>query len=149
MNNYRLPKSDEIALLKLGIDPIKCNNYQVLCLPENFQESSKNDLCDADDACDLYKMLKQKGVICANSYDLGIDSMIYIRKSNDIYFGLIWILNNVALPIFISVLYDWFKGKINNKNTIHIEIRLPSGKIIKHDGDVETLIECLEEESKV
>lgn len=149
MNNNKISELDEILLLNMGIDPIKCNDYQILCLPENFAEDSKDNLHDANYTSNLSKILKKSGLKCANSYDLGIDSKTYVRKSDDIYLGLVWILSNFAIQIFTNIVYDYFKGKINNKNVIHIVIRLPNGKIIKHDGDAETLKERMEEESKV
>jgi hypothetical protein len=163
MISNNISKSDEATLLNMGIDPIKCKDYQILCLPENFQTGPKNGLYDADLSCKLSKILKQNGVKCANSYDLGIDSKISIRQTNDIYLGLVWILDNVALPLFTAAVYDWFKEKINNKgngnnnnninvfnkNIIHIEIKLPNGNLIKYDGDAENLKKCLEEGYKL
>lgn len=90
--------------------------------------------------------------------------------------GLIWILDTIAIPILINVICEWFKEKRNtnnggntnnmnfnnvttvnnninninnfNENIIHVEIKLPNGKIIKHDDDVESLEKRLNEESQ-
>lgn len=148
MNNSITSEIENEMLSNMGIDPIKCNDYQILCLPENFHQGSKDNLYDADYTSNLCKILKSNGVKCANSYNLGIDSKIYVRKSDDVYLGLVWILSNIALPIFTNVMYDYFKEKMGNKNIIHVEIRLPNGKVFKHAGDAETLKERLEEEFK-
>ncbi len=148
MNIIRISETESKMLLDMGIDPIKCNDYQILCLPENFQQGSKDNLYDADSTINLYKILKNSGIKCANSYDLGIDSETSIRQNNDIYLGLVWIFSNIAVPIFTSIVYDYFKGKMGNKSKIHVEIRLPNGKMFKHEGDAETLKERLEEEFK-
>lgn len=158
MSDDNPQKLDQTMLLNMGIDPIKCNDYQILCLPENFHRGSIDELYDSELSCDLSKKLKQKGVRCANSYDLDIDTKINIRRSSDIYLGLVLILDKVVLPIFLAVIYDWFKEKRNNnknqniqvnKNIIHIVIQLPEGKIIKHDGNIESLKDCLEKETKL
>lgn len=67
MENTKLSEIDVESLLNMGINPIKFNDYQVLCLPENFQKCSKNNLFDADLSCKLSKRLKQSGIRCANS----------------------------------------------------------------------------------
>lgn len=177
MNNDLISELDKTMLINMGVDPIKLNDYQILCLPENFRRDYTDNLFDADLSCKLSKKLKQNGVRCANSYDLGIDSKIAVRQNNDVYLGLIWILDKIAVPILITIICDWFKEKrnenngntsikisnlnnsilINNnfncitnfdKNNIHVEIILPDGKTIKHDGDAKTLKRRLNEEYK-
>ncbi|WP_054864591.1 hypothetical protein [Methanosarcina barkeri] len=109
--------SEEEILLNRGIDLLKCKDYQILCLPENFESDSKENLYDADYTSDLSKILKQSGIKCANSYDLGIDSETYERKSCDIYLGLIWVRDNFVVPILACAIYDWLKGKVNDRDS--------------------------------
>lgn len=50
MYNSKISGKENKILLNMGIDPLKCSDYQILCLPENFQQGSKDNLYDADSA---------------------------------------------------------------------------------------------------
>lgn len=163
----KFSKEEKELLLNMGVDPQNCSGYQILCLPENFENGSKKNLYDADYTSDLSKILKQNGIKCANSYDLGIDSKTYERKCCDIHLGLIWVQDNLVVPILATAIYDWLisdwlkeqvKDKISEKEkvkkyafqekTIHVYIRFCKGKKIEYECDVKTLKERLEEDSK-
>lgn len=158
----KFSEEEKEMLLNMGVDPQNCSDYQILCLPENFEDGSKENLYDANYTSDLSKILKQNGIKCANSYDLGIDSETYERKSCDIHLGLIWVRDSLIVPILASAIYDWLKEKVKDKNSekeviqkyafqekiIHVYIRFCKGKKIEYECDVKTLKERLEEESK-
>jgi len=152
----------EIEMNKLkefGIDPDKCKEYQVLCLPENIEyATTTDDLFDACGTSDLHKMLKAKGLKCANSFDLGIEAGVLDRRSGDVWLGLVWIMDKFAIPIFVGVVSAWIASKIkrNSGSTdstiqqsepkIHLNLRLLRGEdltTMKYDGDPETLIRIL------
>ncbi|GAQ00147.1 hypothetical protein NIES2104_67120 [Leptolyngbya sp. NIES-2104] len=57
----------------------------MLCLPENIENQSEHlELFDASESIILCKLLKEEGVKCANSYDLGLDAKISERRGLDI-----------------------------------------------------------------
>lgn len=157
MYEYKTTKIDETTLLNMGIDPIKCNDYQILCLPENFERGLKNQLFDAEYTSDLSKILKQSGIKCANSFDLGIDAHIYVRRSGVIHLGFVWILDKIVAPLFVGALINWLSN-IRDKDTteetvkeeiIRLDIRFPCGTEIKYEGNIKSLKELLTEELKV
>jgi len=157
MYKLETTKIDETTLLNRGLDPIKINDYQILCLPENFERGLKNQLFDAEYTSDLSKILKQNGIRCANSYDLGIDTHIYVRRSGEIHLGFVWILDKIVAPLFVGALINWLSN-ISDKDTteetikeeiIRLDVRFPCGTEIKYEGDVKSLKELLTEEQKV
>jgi len=108
----------EMANLKrLGIDLDKIKQYQVLCLPENIEKSDKeNELFDANDSANLSKMFKKAGLNCANSYDLGLKSCVLERRSADLWFGLILILDKFAIPVIVGVISGLLTNVIVKKS---------------------------------
>lgn len=99
-------KSDAIDLLaRLGIDQEEFSQYQVLCLPENIENQKEPSpaLIDSGEAVALSKLLREEKIVCANSYDLGLETKVSERRSSEHYFGCIWILEHVAVPIVAGV----------------------------------------------
>jgi hypothetical protein len=89
-------------LSKLGIDPDVASQYQILCLPEDIENQIETtQLTDSGESITLSKLLKEEGVKCANSYDLGLNAKISERRGVNIWLGSIWVLNHAALPLFI------------------------------------------------
>ncbi len=147
-----LPNPLDFRLRDLNLQESVISDYQILCLPENFFSGEIDELYDASHAILLSKMLKQKGVKCANSYDLGFESEVYIRQSGDLYLGLVYILEELAIPFFVSVLAALVVQKINsdedrleekNSSNVNIDLYLPKDKHLKYTGDSETLLEIL------
>ena len=89
-------------------------DYQILCLPENFFSDEMEELYDADDSISLSKMLKGKNIKCANSYDLGLESDFYIRKSADVFFGILYVLEKAVIPFLASTLSAMLALNVNN-----------------------------------
>lgn len=147
--NLSIGFDGKLRSFEVSINPLKYNNFQILHFPENFQISSLKELSDADLSYDLSKALKQSGLKCINFYDSAV------RQSDEMYFGVIWILDKIAIPIFNTVVSALLvtlitnnRNNKKNKNIIHIEIHFPNGNIIKHNDDAETLIERLRQEEK-
>ena len=145
-------------LEKLGIDINTIKSYDILCLPDNLDSAtSKDDLFDADNSMDIYKYLKNTNVKCANSVDLGLNAGVVERRSKDIWLGVIWVLNHVALPILINTLSEYLKPYIINisdlpmvpkkqQSTIHLDLKiLKTDKFtsLKYKGDPQTLNKVL------
>lgn len=100
--------------LDINLDII--SQYQILCLPENIENQSENsDLIDAGDSIILSKLLKEEGLKCANSHNLGLSAKVAERRGVDLWFGSIWILDHAALPILISVLGRLLGERIQKK----------------------------------
>lgn len=141
-------------LSDLGINESAVSDFQILCLPENFFEQEEIELYDADHAVDLSKRLKQQNLKCANSYDLGIEPDIYFRKSADLYFGVVYVLEKAVIPVLVSVLSTLLilkstenkeKTEDNAGRNVNIDLYLPNGKRIKYDGDSEAFLKILKE----
>ncbi|HEY9706751.1 MAG TPA: hypothetical protein V6D48_00965, partial [Oculatellaceae cyanobacterium] len=114
---------------------------------------------DAGDTADLSKLLKEQGVKCANSYDIGLESSTLERRGVDIWLGCIWILNHAAVPVLVSVvgqlvgkrLQEKFSSakelKSSDRAKVHADVKLLEGKLsasIKYEGDAETFLKVLE-----
>ncbi len=148
----------ELALMEISSDTIGAETltqYQVLCLPENFGKGEDN-LIDAEDSLNLSKHFKLSMIKCATSYDLQLNSNILERRSYDIWFGQIFIIDSVILPTIIDIIAHYIavrfrigENKEINKPQpqVNIEIKyLKNGRLdsLKFKGDGETLIKILE-----
>ena len=139
---------EEIRTLKVhGIDLVTLDEeYDILILPENAE--AHGELIDADDAVLLSKYLKQEGVRCGNSQDVGIHCHTLDRRSSDIWLGLTWILDSVALPVLVGVLANMLsvKGK-SKQSTVHAKLRwrAKEGGLERLDwhGSGDTLVELM------
>ena len=137
-------KFDTNKFNKIGIDHSKFDGYQILCLPENIEyATTKDEIFEASHTVILSKLLKSGGVKCANSFDLGIESKVLIRQSSDYWLGLVWIMENVVLPIFVVLISEKLISWKKEKSDVHITLRLPEGTYLKYDGDPETLRQLL------
>jgi len=134
----------------ISLDLIK--NYQVLCLPENFdREMNVNELIESNDTINLSKMLKQANITCGNSYDLKINPRILERRHSDRWFGLIWIRDHLVVPIVTGVVVGILVADLAKSNNslgvekrpdVHISIVIQNDDSFtnfKYDGDPETL----------
>lgn len=111
---------EELQLLSdLGISPVVLKSYQILCLPENIgNRGEHSELVDAEECVTLSKLLKQQGVKCANSYDLGLSTRIAERRGLDLWLGSIWVLENAALPLVINII-----GRLVGERIIQRKLR--------------------------
>ncbi len=149
------------VLTKLGIDIDTINKYQVICLPENIDKASEqSELYDAGESLLLSKLLKEQGVNCANSYDIGLEeSKTLERRGWDIWLGVIWVRDNAALPMLTSVLgrllgekiqrqLDSAKEvKISDSAKVHADVKILDGKVsasIKYEGDASTFLKLIQ-----
>ena len=138
-------------LAEFGVHLNKLKDYQVLCLPENFESSeSVNDLHDAGSAIDFSKQLKDIGVRCANSFDLGIEAAVIDRRSADLWLGLVWVLDYVTVPFVVGVVSSLLASsvydKLKSKRQVHLTLYLQKEQgltKIRYDGDSETLKQIL------
>ncbi|HEX4070905.1 MAG TPA: hypothetical protein VHX68_07030 [Planctomycetaceae bacterium] len=131
------PLADMCATL--GIAPSEIENLAILLLPENLDSaSSPTELNDTPDSIELAKALKRQGVPCKTAFDLNLTPRVKDRRGIDIWLGVIWLLQNAALPIAVGVLSNWLTGKIRAERpdraagptdrtssvTVHAEIRI-------------------------
>lgn len=149
----RNDKEDELrSILKFGISIETIDQFDIILLPENIKDASHLDeLYDASDVIVLSKLLKSAGIKCANSYDLGLESQIFERRSSEKWFGIIYIRNNVAIPILVGVLSTLLANEIWESlqdderpiPKVHVELKIEKGNnvtTLKYDGDAQTLI---------
>ncbi len=152
-------------LIELGVDPNVASQYQILCLPENIENQTETTpLADSGESITLSKLLKEEGVKCANSYDLGLNAKTSERRGVDLWLGSIWILNHAALPLLISVvgrlLGEKIQKKLNAANQlkafqesddsqetkIYADLKVMDGKRfteIKYNGNADTFLKIL------
>ena len=136
----------------LGINKKKIESFDILCLPENYGES---ELVDSSETLDLYKALKEAGFLCANSYDLELDSKIIERRGNDIWLGQIFIINDLVLPALMAALEHYVTSKfsferkrvsLTDEAKVHFEVKFnKKGKLskFKFDGSPEDAIKII------
>lgn len=149
-------------LEKYSLDFEKLKKYQVLCLPENIETASKNDqLIDTAYNANFCKLLREAGIKCANSYDLGLETVELERRGIELWFGVTYILDKLALPILTGVISSLLTLEIQKKsnfstkendskiNNIHIELRIiEENKIarsINYDGNFEEFKKIIDE----
>lgn len=158
-NDTKSYQPEELRKLeKLNISNEELKKYDVLILPENFESDDNEQIVDAQDAIQLSKWIKQEGIACANSYDLGLDETVTLeRRSDDLWFGHIYILNDVVIPVVVSVLANLISPLIQHKKT-KVDKRKPTGEVhvemtivkngdighLKYNGDGETFVKMIE-----
>ena len=148
-------------LNKFGLTVEQLKEYQILCLPENIETVNNQDnLIDASGTANFSKLLKEQGVKCANSYDLGLEASELERRGLEIWLGVTYILDKAVLPIVTGIISSLAVVEIQRKtklssqdldsrnNTkIHIELRIieeENSTSIKFEGDPEMLRKLLE-----
>jgi len=137
-----------------GVKNDQIKDLDIILLPENAD--STEELYDAQDTISLSKLLKAEGIKCANSYDLGLDIPTKERRSNDIWFGHLYIFNDTILPILTGaisgilspLIMDWLKRKDKREpaGMVHVEITVinEKGKTkLKYDGGPEGLVKII------
>ena len=125
-------KISEAELLgKFGISGSQINDYQILCLPENFNEArSTDELQDTKEGINLCKQFKQAGLKTANSFDLNIHQDYYHRKSAfDLWLGTIWVRDNIMVQLAVGIIsslivkrLDEFWKNVKNKSALPSQI---------------------------
>ncbi|MGB7901442.1 MAG: hypothetical protein WCG09_03255 [Halobacteriota archaeon] len=159
--------NEDDLLNKFGLDRSQIDDYQVLCLPENFREAgSKEDLCDTDDAIALCKQLRNAGLKSANSYDLNIHEKYYIRKSAvDVWLATLWLLSPLVWDLVKDIIEDFIgdsiygriKGKMQQEDSpstdpsispnAHLNLILRKGdelRILEYKGDSAAMTSSLD-----
>lgn len=145
---------------KFGLTEELISKYDVLFLPENVEDAKqKSELYDADNALDLFKILKEEGVNCANSYNLGLKKVPKQQnRSADIWLGNITIIGNVVLPLVLMQISKYLNDlckqkkrqnsvKGDEKTRVVLKLRYgKNGKINKldYDGDGSTLVKIID-----
>lgn len=142
-------------LTDLGITEEQLESFDILVLPESFDKRSA-EMRDAQDSINLSKLLKASGVKCANSFDLGLDIPTVERRSNDLWLGVIYLLNEAVVPVAVSIISNLVTPLIQRKKDkkdprtptggIHTEItikKVDGYSKIKYDGDGETFLKIL------
>lgn len=136
----------------LGISPNILKGFDVLCLPENFGAPEQ---VDSSETLDLCKELKSQGISCANSYDLGLEAKIITRRSDDLWLGQIFIINDLIIPAVMAVLEHYIVSNfsLSDKQVsltgdpkVHLELKMnKKGKIskLKFDGNSEDLVKII------
>jgi hypothetical protein len=144
----------------LGIPLSELEDTAVLVLPENVDcAPSPTDLYDTADSIELAKAFKSQGVSCKTAFDLKVRPSVKDRRGVDIWVGVIWLVQNTALPIALGVLSNWLTGKLRADGSdrvanspgasnpmIHTEIRIEdtAGQSrIQFDGPVAVLLNVL------
>ena len=140
---------EERKLSRFGFDLSKIENYQVLCLPENFLTADTfGELHEAGETRHLAKLIKASGVTCATSYEFGLELPLLQRRSNDKWLGAVWIRDYVAAPLVVAVIGSVITAdfqhptpdRVNPK--VHLELYLQNGPNItklSYKGDPATL----------
>ena len=154
--NQKLPISIT-SELQHGISVDDISGFQVLVLPENFNNApDKDSLIEASDSLNMSKIFKEEGIKCANSFDLGLDVPALERRGSDIWLGQILVIDNVVLPLIINLLTAFIQNRISKrskkqdestpKEKVHVELKMhKNGNINKlnYNGDGETLVSLL------
>lgn len=146
----------------LGVHPDSLKGVSVLFLPENIgKELSKTELYETDDSIDLVKFFKSHATLsCKTAFDLGLQAPIRDRRGVDIWFGVVWILEKLAVPTVAKVFQDWVSKRIAKMKepaaklgpndvspTIHIDIRVQNvnrHSSLKFDGSAEDFLLVME-----
>jgi hypothetical protein len=142
--------SDLINVLEnFGVPKSESRKYQILCLPENiYSAEKKEELLDAGDSSSLSKELKALGVECGNSLDLGLKPRTRIRKSLDLWLGVVYIAQYVALPFLISAFANLVTSKaLNSDSKVFLNLKIDkeySTTAINYEGDAETLLKIFD-----
>ena len=151
-------KNDNL-LERFGISRKQIEDYDVLFLPENFEDAeSVEQLYDTVESIDLCKLLKSQGVNCANSFDLGINIRYRDRRAADLWFGTLWVQGAVtiicsAVGTAIGELIAMRLGKkprasphLQVNQVIHLNLNIPDGdsrREIKFEEQVGPLLKKL------
>lgn len=149
---------DQSKFLKFGITKEQLYNYSIICFPENIEAASEpQDLYDASDAIMLSKYLKLAKINCANSLDLGLVIQIFERRSNEKWFGMIYIRDAMAIPFLVGFFASLAANQVPSSEQkaeveeptpkVHLELKIEKKDnitSIKYDGDAETLVTILE-----
>ena len=135
-------------LTSYGVEKNIFDKYDILFLPENIESTpSAEKLYTTLESTNLCKIFKESNLSCANSYDLNLEANHLDRRSHDLWLGVIWIMNNVTLPFFISLFIDWLKAKLSKgSHVIHMDLTINKKSLftqIKYVGEGETLIKIL------
>lgn len=136
-----------------GVPRDKIESLQILCLPENiYHVTAVEELLDSGDSATLSKELKAKGVKCGNSSDLGLEPRVRLRKGLDIWLGVVFVIEYIALPFLISAIANLATSRMLDLDSkIYLNLRIRNEKkvtAIDYEGDPDTLKRILDALSK-
>jgi len=142
-------------LWNLGIKEEQINDFDIVILPENYDENKEN-LYDSQDSITISKLFKAEGISCANSFDLNLDLPTKDRKGNDVWIGQMYILNDLVVPLLVGVLQTYLEPLIfQRKNRrddrapaadVHVDIKILKGDdetSFSYKGDPEAFIRIM------
>jgi hypothetical protein len=129
----------------------------VLLLPENLESApSTGELHDTPDSIELAKVFREQGLVCKTAYDLNASPCVKDRRGLDIWLGVIWFLNAIALPAAVGVLSNWLTTRFascrlkedadlprKGMPTVHVEIRIGDREgmsTLQFDGELPTFL---------
>lgn len=141
-------------LKNAGIDLSLLKEFQVIFLPENIGIANRSeDLFDPNDAADLCKMLRARGLKCANSLDLNIKAKTLERRGDELWLGVICVFSSVVMPIFVNVISDYITARLQRKGEkekepqqqgkVHLTLKIADTDNIAeftYSGDGKTLL---------
>lgn len=130
----------EAAFRRYGLDPAVAAQYQVLCLPENFFSSQDvQSLVEPSEAVALSKRLKNAGLSCATAYDLGLDVPSLDRRSDDLWAGVLWILDEATAQAILARLGEVLEAFFGDRK-LHLELRVgPNADRLWYEGAIKTI----------
>ncbi|MGA2883962.1 MAG: hypothetical protein ABSE80_02245 [Halobacteriota archaeon] len=100
--------NEDELLDRFGIERKKIDDFQLLCLPENFLEAtSREELYATEDSDNLCKSFSKAGLKSANTSDLNLNprNQYAVRKSFDVlWLGVVWVVSNVTWELTKVVL---------------------------------------------
>jgi hypothetical protein len=146
---YTLNEGD--LLNRFQIDR-QIDDYQLLCLPENFLEAtSKGQLYDTEDSNKLCESFRKAGLKSANSSDLNLNprNQYAIRKSIDILWLAVvllaaretWDFAKLVSSDFVSdFIRDFLKKQKQQENPVTASVSFPPEAkitlILRKDGEI-------------
>jgi len=148
------------VLSHFGIQPNQLEAVDVLVLPENVLTAvDATELVDPDDSIYLAKHLKQTTVVCKTAFDLGIKPKAKHRRGGEFWFGVVWVLSEVGLPIVRDIIKTYITETCLRRKSasdpaedsdtgarIHLELKMECGgqtSSIAIDGPASQCIQIL------
>ena len=126
----------------------KLGNTDIVIVPSRYQE---HEYYFAQETIDFLKYCKQKD--STHSYDILADGDIRIRSlhSFDIWMPVIWVAQNILLPIAFDMVWNYIKEKRKGRKTENANVDVifvvktkGKEKLIHYNGSADTFKETFE-----